>query len=189
MSEHASEIILIGGSAGSYNLINEILEILPSNLEYAICIALHRNPSFPTKIETSLSKKLKRPILSVVDKMQIRKNHVYFAPPAYHLLVEPNFTFSLDSSEPINFSRPSIDVLFQTCAQVYGEKCIAFLLSGANSDGAVGLKTIEDFGGKTFIQDPKEAIIDTMPLAGITLSSKANIVRNQEIINYFYALS
>lgn len=189
MSDYASEIILIGGSAGSYNLINEILEILPTNLEQAICIVLHRNPSFPTKIETSLSEKLNRPILSVLDKMKIRKNHIYFAPPAYHLLVEPNFTFSLDGSEPINFSRPSIDVLFQTCAQVYGEKCISFLLSGANSDGALGLKAIEDFGGKTFVQDPKDAIMDVMPLAGIQASNKAKVLRNHEIINYFYGLS
>lgn len=185
MENTADKIVLIGGSAGSFMLITEILENLPPQLDYALCIVIHRNPTFNTKIEASLSKKLNRPISSVTDKMEIEYNHIYFAPPGYHLLVEPDRTFSLDSSEHINYSRPSIDVLFETSAQVYRTDCEAFLLSGANKDGAHGLKIVEDFGGKTFIQDPDEAIINTMPISGLQESSTATVLRNQEIIRHF----
>lgn len=185
MKGTAENIILIGGSAGSYMLINEILEQLPSKLDYALCIVIHRNPKFNTKIESSLSKKLDRTILSIHDKTSIHSNSIYFAPPGYHTLIEPNKTFSLDCSEHINYSRPSIDVLFETAAQVYGKNCKAFLLSGANNDGANGIKTIEEFGGKAFIQHPEDALIDTMPASGLQESKNATVFKNQEIISYF----
>lgn len=183
--ERAEKIVVIGGSAGSFHLITEILENLPSKITYALCIVIHRHPTFTTKIEANLSKKLNRPILSVVDKMEINKNHIYFAPAGYHLLVEPDQTFGIDSSEHVNFSRPSIDVLLETAAQVYGANCNAVLLSGANTDGAHGLKIVETFGGKAFIQDPSEALIDTMPLSGIQKVNTATILKNQEIIRQF----
>lgn len=185
MMEKADKIMVIGGSAGSFDLITEILEKLPRTITYALCIVIHRNPTFTTKIEANLSKKLNRPILSVTDKMEINKGHIYFAPPGYHLLVEPDQTFGLDSSEHVNFSKPSIDVLLETAAQVYGTKCAALLLSGANTDGAHGLKVIESFGGKPYIQDPKEALINTMPLSGIQEVNMATILKNKEIIHHF----
>lgn len=184
----ANKIILIGGSAGSYDLITQILEVIPNPVDCAICVIIHRNPLYLSKIEKILSNKHKRSILLAEEKMEIQPNHIYFAPPAYHLLVEPNLTFSLDSSEPVNYSRPSIDVLFESCAQIFKQNCTAFLFSGANSDGAKGLKTIEDFQGETYIQHPNEAPISTMPNAAIKLSTNAQILSNQQIINYFNSL-
>lgn len=185
MKGSAKNIVLIGGSAGSLLLITEILENLPKKIDYALCIVIHRSPVFSTGIENNLSKKLNRTIIAVTDKTPIKEGTIYFAPPGYHLLIEPNRSFALDSSEEVNYSRPSIDVLFQTCAQVYGKNCRAFLLSGANTDGAHGLKTIEEFGGSTFIQNPEDALIDTMPKSGILESNTATILKNQEIIRYF----
>lgn len=185
----ATEIILIGGSAGSYSLIAELLENLPPNFESAICIVLHRNKRYDTQIEKSLSRKLKRNIVAAIDKMDICKNYVYFAPAGYHLMVEPNLTFSLDSSEHINYSRPSIDVLFETAAQIYRKRCTAFLLSGANSDGAKGLSMVEDFEGKIIIQDPNQASIRTMPLAGQRESLHPLIWKNSQIISFFNNLN
>ena len=185
----ASNIILIGGSAGSYSLIADLLEQLPSHFDAAICIVLHRNRQYETQIEKSLSRKLKKNILPAIDKLDIRKNHIYFAPAGYHLLIEPNFTFSLDSSEHINYSRPSIDVLFETAAQIYKGNCTAFLLSGANTDGAKGLRIIEDFGGKIIIQDPNFAPIHTMPLAGINETLQPEIWSDAKIISYFQTLN
>ena len=185
----ASEIILIGGSAGSYSIISELLEHLPNYFDAAICIVLHRNKHYDTQIEKSLSRKLKKNIVPAEDKMDICKNHVYFAPAGYHLLVEPNFTFSLDSSEHINYSRPSIDVLFETAAQIYKDKCIAFLLSGANSDGANGLRIIEKYGGRIVIQDPKCAPIRTMPLAGKREALNPEIWSNSQIVSFFTNLN
>lgn len=184
----ADKIVLIGGSAGSFLLMTEILEHLPARIDYAICIVIHRSPTFTTKIERNLAEKLNRPVISVTDKMEIKKGDIYFAPPGYHLLVEPDLTFSLDSSEPVNYAKPSIDVLFETAAQVYQDNCQAFLLSGANSDGAHGLKTVEDFGGKIFIQDPHEALINTMPLSGLKESNTVTVLKNHEIIHYFATL-
>ncbi|MFZ4863849.1 chemotaxis protein CheB [Sphingobacterium sp. Mn56C] len=183
--EVATEIILIGGSAGSYNLITEILDALPLQFNYALIIIIHRNPSFSTRIEKNLAQKLNRPIISVKDKTAILSNSVYFAPPGYHLLVEPDGNFSLDVSEPINYSRPSIDVAFETAAQVYTQKCTGFLLSGANQDGANGIRIIEEYGGKAYIQTPDEAIIETMPMSAVKVSLQQNLLRNAEIINFF----
>lgn len=185
MMEKADKIVVIGGSAGSFNLITEILENLPIKIEYALCIVIHRNPMFTTKIETNLSQKLNRPILSVTDKMEINNGYIYFAPAGYHLLVETDQTFGLDCSEHVNFSKPSIDVLLETTAQIYGSNCAALLLSGANTDGAQGLKIIESFGGKAYIQDPDEALINTMPLSGIQQVNTATVLKNQEIIHHF----
>jgi two-component system chemotaxis response regulator CheB len=184
----ARDIILIGGSAGSYSLIINILESIPFKISSAIVVVIHRNAKYPTQIEKSLSLKLKRAILPAEDKVIIENNNIYFAPPGYHLLVEPDHTFSLDISDPVNFSRPSIDVLFESAAEVYTDRCTAFLLSGANNDGAYGIKRVEHFGGTSIIQDPLDALIDTMPSSAITTSSKAKVLKNKEIINYFCAI-
>jgi len=185
----AEEIILIGGSAGSYALIAELLENLPITFEPAICVVLHRNRRYDTQIEKSLSRKLNRNIVSTIDKMDICKNYVYFAPAGYHLMIEPNFTFSLDGSEHINYSRPSIDVLFETAAQIYQQRCTAFLLSGANSDGAKGLRLVEDFGGNIIVQDPAQAAIRTMPLAGQRESLQPSLWSNAQIVSFFNNLN
>ncbi|MBE8720115.1 chemotaxis protein CheB [Sphingobacterium pedocola] len=184
----AEDIILIGGSAGSYGVIVNMLESIPAKISSAIIVIIHRNAKYPTQMEKSLTLKLKRPILSAEDKVTIEGNNIYFASPGYHLLVEPDHTFSLDISDPVNFSRPSIDVLFESAAEVYTTRCTALLLSGANNDGAYGIKRVEFFGGTSIIQDPNDALINTMPNSAITTSSKANVLKNKEIINYFCSI-
>ncbi|TDS15878.1 chemotaxis protein CheB [Sphingobacterium paludis] len=181
----ADEIILIGGSAGSYNLIVAIIESLPSYFIYAIVVIIHRNPKFVTRIEDTLAARLHRPIIQAGDKTNISKNMIYFAVPGYHLLVEPDRTFSLDISEQIQFSRPSIDVLFETAAEIYGKRCSAFLLSGANKDGTDGIRIVQKMGGKAFVQSPEEARMRTMPESAIRANQEINIFTDQEIISYF----
>lgn len=185
MQSPASHIVLIGGSAGSYNLIVDILEALPLSFSFAICVVLHRNANFKSRIEANLASKLNKQILSIVDKMDIRSNHVYFAPPGYHILVEPNYIFSLDASEPVNFSIPSIDVVFESCAQVFKKKCTAFLLSGASVDGTNGLKAVISFGGQGFVQSPRDAQMDIMPQHAINTVDGLTVLKNKEIISYF----
>ncbi|MBL1411326.1 chemotaxis protein CheB [Sphingobacterium faecale] len=185
MKGKKDNIVLIGGSAGSLLLITEILENLPARLDYALCIIIHRSSTFSSEIEKSLSIKLNRPVIAITDKTPIKNGIIYFAPPGYHILIDPPGTFALDSSEHVNYAKPSIDVLFESCAQIYGQYCTAFLLSGANADGARGLKAIEEFGGKTFIQNPSDALIETMPISGIQESRLSTILKNQDIIRYF----
>ncbi len=185
MTNLAEKIILIGGSAGSYNLILDMLHAVPREISQAICVVIHRNPNYDTQIENSLTKSLGRNVIAIVDKTEICKNNIYFAPPGYHVLIEPDLIFSLDSSEPVNYSRPSIDVLFETAAEIYGANCTAFLLSGANSDGGNGLKTIYAQGGKTFVQCPKEASMDTMPKYALQVNPDTNILSKADIIDFF----
>lgn len=186
--ERAEEIIVVGGSAGSYGPILDILEILPAMVSQALCFVIHRNPNYETRIESSLSQRLNKSIISVMDKTDIKKNHIYFAPPGYHLLVEPDHTFSLDTSDPVNYSRPSIDVLFETAAEIYQKNCTAILLSGANTDGTRGITKVIEYGGKAFIQNPKEAKISTMPECAIRLNPKAIVRSTSEILAYFVNL-
>lgn len=188
MTNKAKDLILIGGSAGSYNLIVEIIEALPPVFSAAIVVTIHRNPKFSTKIEETLAHRLNRNIFQANDKEPILGNIVYFAGPGYHLLVEPDITFALDISDHIQYSRPSIDVLFESAADVYEQNCTAFLLSGANKDGAQGIKHIHEMGGKTFIQCPAQALIATMPESAIYLSHETTISNNEEIIAYFSSL-
>ncbi len=189
MQSFANHIIVIGGSAGAYELIVDILDHLPASFAAAIVIVLHRNSKYETKIESSLSKRLNREVISIKDKYPILANSIYFAPPGYHTLVEPDHYFSLDVSEPVQFSRPSIDVFFESVAEVYGPKAIGFLLSGANNDGANGFKALLDAGATCYVQDPSDAVIDTMPKSGIASSKNVKILSNEEIVNYFNSIS
>ncbi len=183
--EKANDIILIGGSAGSYTLIIDMIEALPEIFSPAIIIVIHRNPKFTTKIEDTLSARLKKKIVQAEDKATILKGEIYFAAPGYHLLIEPDKTFSLDLSERVRFSRPSIDVLFETAAEVYLDHCTAFLLSGANQDGTDGVKQLQQMGSKVIVQSPTEALISTMPKHAIEANGHVEIYSNRQIISYF----
>lgn len=185
METLASHILLVAGSAGAYELIVEILDHLPEHFEAAIIIVLHRNSKYETRIETSLSKRLNRNVFSIKDKVPMLANNIYFAPPGYHTLLEKGKHFALDISEPVQFSRPSIDVLFESVAEIYADITTAFLLSGANTDGTNGLKALLNAGATCYVQDPKDAVIDTMPKSALAVSQKIQMLNNEQIINYF----
>lgn len=185
MASNPSTLIAIGGSAGAYDLVVEILENLPATFSAAIVVVLHRNSKYETKIESSLSKRFERRVLSIRDKTPILPNHIYFAPPGYHTLVEPGLRFALDVSEPVQFSRPSIDVFFESAAAVFQENCTAFLLSGANKDGATGFRSLIRHGAACYVQAPEEALMDSMPRAGLEASSQVAAWTQKEIINFF----
>lgn len=186
--QRAKEIIIIGGSAGSYVPILDILDAVPPTISQALCFIIHRNPKYESQIESSLSARLKRKVISTMDKTPIEPNHIYFAPPGYHMLIEPDLSFSLDTSEPVNYSRPSIDVLFESAAEIYRKNCTVVLLSGANNDGSNGIKKVLKFGGKALVQCPQEAHINTMPGHALRINPAAIALSNEEIISYFRQL-
>lgn len=189
MISTADNVILIGGSAGSYDLIIQILKSLPAYFTCAIIVVIHRNSKYETQIESSLSNQLEKNIESAPDKGQIKQNWIYFAPPGYHLLIEPNKTFSLDVSDPIQFSRPSIDVTFESVAEVYGNKATAFLLSGANQDGSNGIAHLLRNGAHAYIQNPADSKIDVMTKYAISQNENALICDNKKIIQYFSTIN
>jgi chemotaxis response regulator CheB len=164
-------VIIFGGSAGSIEVIMNIFPFIPANYPFAIVVVLHRKNTVEHHLEDVLSRKAQNPVLEIQDKMQLKPAHIYIAPGDYHLLVDETGLCTLDYSEKVNYSRPSIDVTFDCFANAFGNRCIAILLSGANSDGAVSLKKIKDNGGLTIVQSPESAKVATMPMSAINLFS------------------
>lgn len=120
-------------------------------------------------------------VIEVEDKEPILPDIVYLAPPGYHLLVEDRTLFSLDASEKVHFSRPSIDATFESAAAVFGTDTIAVLLSGANADGADGLKTVRIAGGLALVQSPETAEVAYMPEQAILIGASSHVVAPDEI--------
>lgn len=157
------EVVLIGGSAGSLKVLMEVLPLLSTIPTYALVIILHRKNTEDSTLEDLIALKTILPVREVEDKTLLEPGCIYIAPSDYHLLFEKNKLLSLDISEKVNHSRPSIDVSFESAAAVYNSSLVAILLSGSNSDGTQGLKIIQELGGKIIIQDPKSADMPFMP--------------------------
>jgi two-component system chemotaxis response regulator CheB len=157
------EALIIGGSAGSLDVLLKVLPILDPTLSFPIIIVIHRKHGSDSLLPNLLSSRTRLTVKEVDEKEVISAGHVYIAPSDYHLLIEQDRTFSLDYSEKINYSRPSIDVTFQTAAEVYKSKLACLLLSGSNSDGVIGLQTVKSWGGLVLIQDPDSAQVAYMP--------------------------
>lgn len=161
------KVVMIGGSAGSIQVLAEILPRLKENLLLAVVIVLHRKPAAESTLTFLLNSYSNLAVSEVTDKMSLEGGKVFLAPADYHLLFESDNVMSLDVSEKINFSRPSIDVSFCSASQVYGKNVVGFLLSGANSDGVEGLLNIQRNGGTICVQDPNTAEVDYMPKQAI----------------------
>ncbi|MEO6903790.1 MAG: chemotaxis protein CheB [Bacteroidia bacterium] len=181
-------IIAIGGSAGSLEVLLKILPNLKTTLKFAVVIVLHRKKTSDTTLLDLLNSRTDLPVREVEDKDIITAGTIFIAPPDYHLLAESNNTFSLDYSEKINYSRPSIDPTFETIADVYKKNALAILLSGANADGVNGLKAIKNNGGVVIVQNPETAEVPYMPEQAI-LNVDVNYVLNvDQIIEFINGL-
>lgn len=163
--------VVMGGSAGSFQGIVKILSQLPADFPLPIIMALHRLKHVRHGFVEALSLKSKLTITEPDDKETIRKGVVYLAPSNYHLSVELGNNFSLSTEDMVNNSRPAIDITLSSAAYVYRSKLVGILLSGANRDGGLGMKSIKDKGGLTIVQDPAECMIDTMPKAALSLTT------------------
>ncbi|MFA9189089.1 chemotaxis protein CheB [Flavobacterium sp. FBOR7N2.3] len=177
------EVILIGGSAGAFNPILSILNQLDKNIDIPIVIILHRLKNAASSFEAILQQNTHYMVKEIEDKEEMKKGFLYTAPADYHLLLEDNLCFSLDASELINYSRPSIDVAFESFSITLKEKCCGILLSGSNHDGATGLKIIAENSGVTIIQDCNEAEFSMMPKAAKTIYNKHKELKTTSITN------
>lgn len=158
-------IVLIGGSAGSLSVLLEILPLLPSSLAAPVVLVTHRHAGSDVLLEALLSARASLPVRDIEEKEKPQPGVIYIVPADYHLLFESDGSFALDSSEKVNYSRPSIDVTFESVARTFGAAAIGILLSGANADGAQGLYEIQLHNGITIVQDPDTAEVDYMPRA------------------------
>ncbi len=156
-------VAVFGGSAGSLDGIMKIVEALPVDSGAAFIVVVHRRSDGVSMLVELLTSKTNMPVKEVEDKDAIEANCIYIAPADYHLLIEDERTFALDSSEKVHYSRPSIDLTFESVAAIFGKNAIGVLLSGANADGAAGLARIKDAGGYTLVQDPASAEASYMP--------------------------
>jgi two-component system, chemotaxis family, protein-glutamate methylesterase/glutaminase len=177
-------VVVIGGSAGSLEVIMKMVGAFQANAGTTFIIVVHRKNNASSILEDLLAAKTTIKVKEVEDKDPILANTIYIAPADYHLLIEDDQTFSLDSSEKIHYSRPSIDITFESVAQVFGPRAIGVLLSGANSDGAEGLARIKKAGGYTIVQDPSTSDADYMPQQAIKLKAFNKILHGEEIGGY-----
>jgi two-component system chemotaxis response regulator CheB len=176
--------VIIGGSAGSFQVITRILHSLSPNFPLPVLLCLHRLKHVRSGFVEALSIKSGIPIIEPYDKEQIKPGKAYLAPANYHMYIELGNKIALSTEEPVNHSRPSIDLSFVTAAQVYREKLIGIILSGANRDGAYGLKKIKDLGGLAIVQDPEECQVKTMTEASLKLTKVDFVYNTNDIIKF-----
>lgn len=182
LKEQAYDIILIGGSAGSIPVCVSLLKALKKDQPVPVVLIIHRMRNVVSELDKLLSKETGiKKITEPEDKQSISSGKVYLAPQNYHLLFEEDTSFSLDYSDPIHYSRPSIDVSFESAALVYGTKVLAILLSGANADGAKGLLMLAELGADCWVQDPATAQYPAMPSAALALSEKLKVLTEDQM--------
>lgn len=174
-------VVLVGGSAGSLEVVLELLKYMLPFRTYSLVIVLHRKSGEDNKLEQLLAMKTKIPVKEVEDKTALVPGAIYVAPSDYHLLFEKDGTLSLDTSDKVNYSRPSIDVSLESAADAYGSRVAAILLSGANADGTDGLKAVKQAGGTTVVQDPKTAEMPFMPNHAIENAEPGSVLNVEEI--------
>ncbi len=180
--------IIIGGSAGSFQIVSRILSEIPESFRIPIILCLHRLKSVNSGFVEALSINSVNTIVEPYDKEAIKPGLVYLAPSNYHLYINPDFHFNLSTEEPVNHSRPSINISFKSAAEAYKDKLIGIILSGANNDGSFGLNSIKENGGITIVQNPSEAQVQTMPLAAISATEIDHILSVEKIIEFIKKL-
>ena len=175
------DLVAIGASWGGLDAVRTLLGGLPAELDAAVVIAQHRAPeSHPTAFRDLLGAVTRLKVCEAGDKDELRPGTAYVAAPDYHLLVEHG-RLALTIDEPVQYARPSIDVLLQTAAEAYRERCVGVVLTGANADGASGLARIAELGGAAVVQDPETAERDEMPRAALARVPTATVVPVAEI--------
>ena len=181
--------IVIGASAGALEALSLILPQLPKNFPLPIMVVVHLPADKRSVLAELFQAKCQMQVHEAEDKVTITPGTVYFAPPDYHLLVEHDRRLSLSNEEPVLYSRPSIDVLFETAADAYGENLLGVVLTGANQDGAAGLGAIVAAGGKAIVQQPDHAYATAMPLAAIKSCPTAIVLPLEEITTYLQQIA
>lgn len=173
--------IVIGGSAGSFPVISEILSNIPEDFPIPILLSMHRLKHIRKGFQEALSIRSLKEVHEPLDKEIIKKGNIYLAPANYHMGVELGNSIFLSTEEVVNNSRPSIDITLDTASYVYRDKLLAILLSGANKDGALGMKQVKDRKGTTIVQDPTDCMINTMPKSALEVTDIDYILTVKEI--------
>ena len=161
------DAVAIGASAGGVEVLSVLLSALPASCRASFFIVMHIPRERPSLLADVFNARCALPVREAEDKEPVQPGTVYFAPPDYHLLLDRGRVLALSSDEPVHFSRPSIDVLFDSAADIYGERLLGLILTGANQDGAEGLAAVGRAGGRTVVQEPGGAAVPFLPEAAL----------------------
>ncbi|HUR81316.1 MAG TPA: chemotaxis protein CheB [Thermoanaerobaculia bacterium] len=181
------EIIVVGTSWGGLAAVRAILSALPADFDIPIVVVQHRHRDSESNLAGFLTRNTHLRVCDVEDKMPIEPGRLYFAPPDYHTMVENGF-LALSTEAPVRYSRPSIDVMLTSAADAYERRTIGVILTGANADGAQGLRRVADVGGLAIVQDPATAEVATMPEAAIAAVPQARVFPLERIAGYLATL-
>jgi two-component system chemotaxis response regulator CheB len=181
-------LIAVGASWGGLRAVRSLLAGLPGDLAAAVVVAQHRSPdSHRTALRDLVAAATPLEVCEPGDKEDLRAGVAYLAAPDYHLLVDDGH-LELSVDEPVAFARPSIDVLLESAADAYRERCVGVVLTGANDDGARGLAHVVERGGAALVQDPAEAERPEMPEAALAAVPDARVASLEELPDLLVAL-
>jgi len=181
------DLVVVGTSWGGLAALKTLVGALPASFRMAVTLVQHRHKDSDHVLRALLQERSPLIVCEVEDKMPLEEGHIYVAPPDYHTLIEPGH-FALSTEAPVRFSRPSIDVTFNSAADAYGHRMVGVVMTGANTDGALGLRRISDLGGLAIIQDPKTAESPTMPEAAQKAVPRARVMPLPRIGEYLATL-
>ncbi len=184
MKDNAKGAVIIGASAGALDALSVILPPLPATYPFPIFVIVHLPPRKCSLLAEIFDRKCQLRAIEAEDKEPVEAGAIYFAPPNYHLLLEGRAQISLSSEEEVLFSRPSIDVAFESATDVWGDRLTAIVLTGANNDGAQGLSAVVRAGGTAIVQDPEGAYAQAMPEAAIRACPTAKIMTLSDISTF-----
>ena len=184
MKDRMANAVVIGASAGAVDALSSILPMLPKNFPVPILIVVHLPPEQDSLLPQLMQARCALNVKEAEDKEPIQPGAVYFAPPNYHLLVEADRTIAFSNDEPVLFCRPSVDVLFEAAADVYGAGLVGIVMTGANYDGTDVLRAIRKAGGTAIVQNPQGAFASTMPQSALKACPDALVLDVKEIGEY-----
>lgn len=175
------EALVVGGSAGAVEALNQLLPAVPEAARIPVVVVLHLPPNRPSLLVEVFAARCAAQVREPEDKQPMTAGSIWFAPSNYHLLLEADRSFAFSTDLPVNFSRPSIDVSFESFAEVYGEQLCCIVLTGANDDGAQGASAIRARGGLVIVQEPHSAEAKQMPIAAISRANPQIVAALPEI--------
>ena len=181
------DLVVVGTSWGGLAALRTLVGGLPDSFQMAVTLVQHRHRDSDHLLRTLLQESSSLRVCDVEDKMPLEHGHIYVAPPDYHTLVEQGY-FSLSTEAPVRFSRPSIDVTFSSAADSYTHRTVGIVLTGANADGADGLRRISDRGGMAIVQDPDTAESQIMPAAARRAVPRARVMSLDALVQFLVSL-
>jgi two-component system chemotaxis response regulator CheB len=178
--------LVVGASSGAVEALCQLLPVVPEAARIPVVVVVHLPPSRPSLLPEVFSQRCAARVREAEDKQPVSAGTVWFAPSNYHLLIERDRTFSLSVDAPVNFSRPSIDVLFESAAECFGDKLCVIVLTGANDDGALGASVVRRAGGLVIVQDPSTADAAQMPQSALSRANPQIVAALPEIARFIY---